>query len=370
MFGKKKIFASLAVGLVLSGVALYFSFRNIPLGELVVYLRTVNYWWVIPSVCATLIAFVVRVIRWRLLLSPFKKTGFWNAFHPLMIGFSLNCLLPARVGELARPAIFFKKENVSFSKVLATVGAERVFDIVVLLISFVVVLVTVDIAPDLDTSFGAYHLNKATLDTIAETTLKLSLILVLGIVLISVEATRRGIKQLILASPRLLFFAGHAIKERIKQGICVRLTCFIDNLAAGLDLLKSPKKLSLCFFLSLLVWAFSGVAYYVLSFGCPGFTLSFLEIYAVMVIICFFISLPSVPGFWGLWEAGGVFGLSIFGVAAKEAAGFTLANHFFQLVPVIIVGLASSVITGVSLVQIAHEGNVGTICGEKMRSEP
>jgi len=287
-----------------------------------------------------------------------------------MIGFSLNCLLPARVGELARPAIFFKKENVSFSKVLATVGAERVFDIVVLLISFVVVLVTVDIAPDLDISFGAYHLNKATLDTIAETTLKLSLILVLGIVLISVEATRRGIKQLILASPGLLFFAGHAIKARIKEGICVGLACFIDNLAAGLDLLKSPKKLSLCFFLSLLVWAFSGVAYYVLSFGCPGFTLSFLEIYAVMVIICFFISLPSVPGFWGLWEAGGVFGLSIFGVAAKEAAGFTLTNHFFQLVPVIIVGLASSVITGVSLVQIAHEGNVATLCGEEMRGEP
>ena len=28
-----------------------------------------------------------------------------------------------------------------------------------------------------------------------------------------------------------------------------------------------------------------------------------------MIIICFFIALPSVPGYWGIWEAGGVFAL-------------------------------------------------------------
>ena len=68
-----------------------------------------------------------------------------------------------------------------------------------------------------------------------------------------------------------------------------------------------------------------------------------------MGIICFFISLPSVPGFWGLFEAGGVFGMMIFGIASKQAAGFTLVIHFFQIIPVIIIGLVSAVMTGVSL---------------------
>ena len=77
-----------------------------------------------------------------------------------------------------------------------------------------------------------------------------------------------------------------------------------------------------------------------------------------MVIVCFFISLPSVPGFWGLWEAGGVFGLMIFGVSAKDAAGFTLANHVFQMVPVIVIGLISLVITGVSVVQLGSNINI------------
>ena len=71
--------------------------------------------------------------------------------------------------------------------------------------------------------------------------------------------------------------------------------------------------------------------------------------------MCFFISLPSVPGFWGLWEAGGVFGLLIFGVPAKEAAGFTLANHVVQILPIIVVGIASAFITGVNLARVTYD---------------
>ena len=350
----KKIILSLIIGLLLSGIALYVVFRNIPLPELVSYLKTVNYWWVIPAVAIALMSFLIRVVRWQLLLNPFKKTGFLSAYHPLMIGFMINCLLPGRVGELARPAIFCKKERVSFSRVLATVGAERVFDVVVLLLSFVVVLATVEISPTLDLTFGNYHLNKATLETIGMTTLGFCLALIACIALVSIRQSRRFITRTILKLPELLFFAGSPFKEKIREKLCVRLAHIIDNVATGLDLLKSPKKVGLCLGLSFLVWSVAGISYYVMSFGCPGIELSFLEMYTTMVILCLFISLPSAPGFWGLWEAGGVFGLLIFGVSAKEAAGFTLANHVFQMVPVIILGLVSSITTGVNVAQVAY----------------
>jgi len=71
-----------------------------------------------------------------------------------------------------------------------------------------------------------------------------------------------------------------------------------------------------------------------------------------MIIICFFIALPSVPGFWGIWEAGGVFALSLFGIAAKEAAGFTLASHAIQIFPIIIIGVISAMLSGVDTLQI------------------
>ena len=68
-----------------------------------------------------------------------------------------------------------------------------------------------------------------------------------------------------------------------------------------------------------------------------------------MIIVCFFIALPSAPGYWGLWEAGGIFAMSLFGVSAKDAAGYTLTNHVIQMVPVIITGLVSAMITGVNI---------------------
>lgn len=358
MLRNNKTILSLIAGLLLSGIALYLTFRNIPLHELVSYLKAVNYWWVIPAVAVALMSFLIRVVRWQLLLLPIKKTGFWSAFHPLMIGFMLNCLLPARMGELARPAIFFKQDRVPFSKVLATVGAERVFDIVMLLLFFAMVLAAVEISPTLDLAFGNYHLNKATLEMIGMTTVKLAFALIACIILVSAGRSRRIITRAILGLPGLLFFASRSFKRKIRERVCTKLASMIEGFAAGLGMLKDPKKVALCLALTFLVWALAGVSYYVMAFGCPGIELSFLEMYAVMIIICFFISLPSVPGFWGLWEAGGVFGLLIFGVPAKEAAGFTLTNHVFQMVPVIIVGLVSAVITGANIAQVVHHDDV------------
>jgi uncharacterized protein (TIRG00374 family) len=354
MSANKKIILPLITGLFLSGIALYVVFKNIPLADVVGYLKAVNYWWVIPATAITLVSFMIRVVRWQLLLSPFKKTSFWSAYHPLMIGFMLNCILPGRAGELARPAIFYKKEKVSFSKVLATVGAERVFDVLILLISFVIVLASVEISPTLDHTFGDYHLNKATLEQIGMTMLQLCVGLIVCIVLVSVKQSQRFIRRIILSLPRLLFFASPAFQEKLRKKVFVRLVRVFDNLAAGFDVLKSPKKVGLCLVLSFLVWGGGGASYYVVTLGCPGIDLSFLELYATMVILCFFISLPSAPGFWGIWEAGGVFALLIFGVSAKEAAGFTVANHVIQMVPVIIAGLISAIITGVNIVQVAY----------------
>ena len=51
-------------------------------------------------------------------------------------------------------------------------------------------------------------------------------------------------------------------------------------------------------------------------------------------------------------EAGGVFALSIFGVAEKDALGFTLVNHAGQVFPVIIIGLISALITSVNILNL------------------
>jgi len=352
----KKTVLSLIIGFLFSGIALYLTFINIPLSGLTDYITTINFWWIIPSLLFAILSYILRVVRWQLILRPVKRIQFWHAFHPLVIGFMVNCVFPGRVGEIARPAILYKRDKIEFSKVLATVAVERIFDLVTLLLSFIYILSTIEISPTLDITFGGYHLTTATLNTIWRTTLQVSFVLVGMILLVSTSKTRSMISRIIMRSPDLLIFAGTHFKEKLRQGICRRIIHVLNNIAHGFEVLKSPKDIMICLLHSFLIWGLVVLSLYVLAFGCPGISVSFLEAYAVEIIICFFIMLPSVPGFWGLWEAGGVFGLMIFGIQAKEAAGLTLTYHFIHVIPVIIIGIVSAMIIGVNIIQSSKNG--------------
>ncbi|MBL7178916.1 MAG: flippase-like domain-containing protein [Desulfobacterales bacterium] len=351
---KKKATISLILGITLSAVALYLAFRNVPFPELLIYLASINYLWIVPSVLLTFVIFALRAYRWQIILESAHKVGFWQAFHPLMVGFMINCVLPGRVGELARPAVLLKKENVPFSTGLATVAAERVFDIGILIALFAVLLATVQIDPNLDIAFGGYHLNRETLVIAGRSLLQLLLILIAGIVMVCFDKTRKVINNAIMGLPSIFFFSGSDFKKKIQQRYCIPLIHFVENFASGFALVKHPAKIYLCTGISMVIWGLSAFSYYIFSLGCPGIELSFSEISAVMIIICFFIALPSVPGFWGIWEAGGVFALTLFGVSTKAAAGFTLANHAVQIFPVIIIGLVSAMVTSVNILQVSH----------------
>jgi len=355
---KRNLTISFLLGGVVSVAALYLAFRNVPFSDLLSYITSINYLWVIPSIAVALLSFVLRVYRWRIILASSRRISFWRAFHPLMIGFMLNCILPGRVGEVARPIILRKQDNFPVSIGLATVAAERVFDMSLLLVLFIVTLATVEISPDFSIAFGGYRLDRDTLEIVSSGMLKLFLICIIGIVLVSIQRTRNVIHKVISGIPSLCFFLRPSAKTKIYERFSLPLIQIVDNVAQGFSLVKSPKKIIGCIGLSFLVWYLAALSIYTMAMGCPGVQLSFFEITAVMIIICFFIALPSVPGFWGLWEAGGVFALTLFGVSQSDAAGFTLANHAFQMIPVMLVGFVSAVITGVNIWKVAFEERV------------
>ncbi len=353
----KKTIITLLLGVLLSAVALYLAFRNVPFKNLADYFSSINYFWVFPSVSIGLIGFGLRTYRWKIILQYTKKIGFWQLFHPLMTGFMLNCILPGRAGEIARPIILYKKEKIPFSTGLATVAVERTFDACLLIVFFAAVLIFVDIDPKLDIAFGEYNLNRDTLMSIARGIIGLCIILIAGIVLMSTKKTRTFLSGIIMKAPALLFFIGQLNRERLRDKICRPLVNLVENFSAGFTMLKHPGKIFACVSLSFFIWILAAFSYYLMMLGCPGLDLSFLEVTAVMVIISFFIALPSVPGFWGLWEAGGIFALYLFGINATEAAGFTLANHAVQVFPVIITGIISATITGINIRHMSFDKN-------------
>jgi hypothetical protein len=352
---KNHLIISLVAGIVLSAAAVYFAFRNVPLNDLLHYLGSINYLWTFPAAILALISFFFRALRWQFILASSHKIGIWRAFHPMMIGFMINCILPGRLGEFARPVILQKNEKIPFATGIATVAAERVFDVCTLVLFAVITLAAIDINPQIEIVFGNFRLNRAMLEVIFSRMILVGIVLMVGIIAVSIPLIRSAIHRVILKLPALAFSATEATKTKIRDRVCAPLIRFVDNIALGFNLIKYPKKIILCAIYSLMVWIIAAFSYYVFSLGSPGVQLSFTEMFAVMVIICLFIALPSVPGFWGVWEAGGVFAMSIFGVPANAAAGFTLANHGVQVIPVIMVGFVSAIITSVNIWQVSYQ---------------
>ena len=350
-----KFFISIVLGTLVSAVTLYLAFRNVPFPELVDYLLSINYFWLLPTVALVIIGFALRALRWQYIMGASYRIGFWQAFHPVMIGFAINCVLPGRVGELARPIVLKRQAAVPLTTGLATVVVERVFDLFMLLILFMWVSASVQINPEIEIRFGEIILNRDTLTVIFNGMVVASMLLAAALILLGLQRTRRLLNDLILQLPRLLFFVGAQGKNRIVDRICRPLVGIIENVGSGIMLIKRPRRMSVCLVLSACIWALAAVSYYLFSLGCPDIRLTLAEISAMMVIICFVIALPSVPGFWGLWEAGGVFALVLFGVAEKDAAGFTLANHAVQMFPVILVGLVSAWINGINIMQVSYQ---------------
>jgi uncharacterized protein (TIRG00374 family) len=224
-----------------------------------------------------------------------------------------------------------------------------------MIVFFSILMSTLTIDEGIVISFGKYRLSRQTLGVVFEGLVKIGIILIAGIGLICSEIIRSHLKKWIMGLSKLLFFSSASVKKGMEDRLLKPLIQFLDNTAKGFVLVRHPLKLVTCFAFSALIWILQAYSYYIFSLGCPGIALSFFELFTVMIIICFFIALPSVPGFWGLWEAGGVFALALFGVPSMEAAGFTLSNHAIQMFPVIIAGFISAMILGVNVLKVSYE---------------
>ena len=351
----KKLIISLVVGVLISASTLYLAFRNVPLGQLIAYIGTINYWWIMPTIGMLFVTFLLRAYRWQLILKDVGAISYRQAFHPLMIAFMMNCVLPGRIGELARPVLLKRHHGIAVTSGLATVAAERVFDIFMLISLFAVVFTTITSQSALSQDYFGFHLSGEVLKSAALGMIRLSMAILGFIILLTIGTTRRWIVALVLSTGR--FFAG--LLPGARSGID-RITGFvikiIDNFSNGLSMIRSPRRMLACAGLTIAIWAITALSYLVFAKGCPGFNLSLMEWITVMVVICFAIALPSAPGFWGLWEAGGLFALSLFGVGREDALGLILVNHAAQVFPVIAIGLVSALITSVNILHLS-EGN-------------
>jgi len=130
----------LGIGILLIWLAL----RNLTDSDkqnIITAFKQANYFWVALSMFLGIISHVSRAMRWNILLQPLGfNPKLYNTFFAVMVGYLANFALP-RLGEVSRCGVLTKYEKIPFTESFGTVIAERVIDLLCLIIIFFATLI-------------------------------------------------------------------------------------------------------------------------------------------------------------------------------------------------------------------------------------
>ena len=80
------------------------------------------------AVGAYWVAIGFRIVRWRLLLRSSNVLSLWQVGQALIVGYAVNNVLPARLGEIFRADFLGRRFGVARSAALGSIIVERLMD--------------------------------------------------------------------------------------------------------------------------------------------------------------------------------------------------------------------------------------------------
>jgi uncharacterized protein (TIRG00374 family) len=285
-------------------------------------------WELIPlAIGLYFVGVLVRSARWGLLL-PGQSVNLSILFRTLVVGFTVNNLLPLRMGEVARAYLLARWCRVTYSATVASLVVERVLDglsLAVLLLAALLVL------PDPPAYLWAVGVIAA-LGFLATA------------VLLAVAAWRATALSAIAG-----FVAGW-LPARFRPGLTGAAAGFAQSLA----LVHDPGRLVRLLGLSLLAWAFELGLFYVLSLSLAIFA-SYPQALLVGSAANFATLLPSSPGYAGTFDAALTkVAQDALGISAGVAGAYDIIVHACLFLPVVLVGTLVLWRSRITFEQITH----------------
>lgn len=120
---------------------LWLAFKNVELNHVWETIKSANYSWIIGSMGVAIVSHFFRALRWNQLINQLGyKTKTSTTFYAVMTGYLANLALP-RMGEVSRCMVLSRKDNIPFNRLFGTVIAERVFDMIVLLLMIFLIII-------------------------------------------------------------------------------------------------------------------------------------------------------------------------------------------------------------------------------------
>ena len=300
------------IGLAISIILVFVSFRALKLDEVMRGLQTANLWWLIPGMIAYFISVGLRSWRWSALLNPYKRISFSRLYPIVVIGYMGNNIYPARIGELVRAYVLRQKEGVPIAYSISTVFLERIVDGLVVA---AFVLIGLPKVPNLPENMHSFVLIAS------------GLFLVAIVVFVTLAL-----------APKLADQLAYSVLSRILPAkLQPPILHFVQKFVEGAQCLRSPRDLIFIFLTSVIAWGFETLKYW---FVMQAFSLN-LSFVALMLLngaSNLATIIPSGPGFVGTYDAASIGVLTALGVDRDLAAAYTIVLHAALWLPVTLLG--------------------------------
>lgn len=274
-------------------LCLYFAFKQVNLEDINRAISNSNFYYILIALLTTYITFILRSIRWKILLdSPInlKLNKYISTTH---IGYFLNNILPFRAGDLGRAKLLSNHSNkIRFSFLLGSLVAEKIIDL--WMIGF----------------FSIYLIFFGFNDVLG---LKFSI----GILLLYIITS-------------LIIFGNNSVVNNIQNKFSITKN-FVDGY-----LLVSKNKLKLGI-VSLLLWS-SFVVYMVALLKSINIHLSFEQYIGITIITGIVTSLPIAPAAIGTYHLAVIYFLSLYGIGIEQSQTAAILLHSIFLLYTIILG--------------------------------
>ncbi len=287
-------------------LALAFRTLGVNIGRTWSLILGANPAFLLLAFAAYYLTFPVRGFRWRYILERVgTRVSLRDATEILFLSWFINCLVPAKLGDLYRAYLLKGNFGGSISRTVGTIFIERIADILVIF------------GLALAAGFWSFRgRSRPEIDALFLAGFVLAAVLVLLVIGLRYFGGRLG---------RFLPARAAELYERFHEGSTGALT------ARSLPVIGA---------LTAAIWLLEGLRLFfvIRALDLPGAELGISASLFVALAASLLTAIPLTPAGVGFVEAGIVLALSMYGVVAEPAVAVALTDRAISIVTVIILG--------------------------------